>query len=269
MWGRGPRGNNAACSTLCWFSVTSPTTHNQIRPFWCWFLVGGFAYILGPCGSLLLTLLWGWEFFELTPQPLQVFSVRDFEALFPNTGILGCTVCLTPQLFLPVYLHAYVGWPSPQATALPGPPATALPCVLSARLTVSTPPTSLDECFFFNSLVVGLPYSLIFCQFWLFFLFCFLNSLLSFFWLCEEAQCVYLHLHLSWKSVLLIFFQLVWLLFLLLVWLLWLGLPVLCWIRVVKMNLPVLFLVLMEMLLVFPIEYDACSGFVIYGLYYV
>ena len=34
---------------------------------------------------------------------------------------------------------------------------------------ISTPPTSLDECFLFNSLDVGLPYSLIFCEFWLFF----------------------------------------------------------------------------------------------------
>ena len=31
--------------------------------------------------------------------------------------------------------------------------------------------------------------------------FLFLNSL-SFFWLCEEAQCIYLHLHLGWKSFL-------------------------------------------------------------------
>ena len=30
--------------------------------------------------------------------------------------------------------------------------------------------------------------------------FLFLNLLLSFFWLCEEAQCVYLHLHLGWRS---------------------------------------------------------------------
>ena len=36
---------------------------------------------------------------------------------------------------------------------------------------VFTSPTSLDECFFFNSLVVGLLYSSIFCQFWLFFVF--------------------------------------------------------------------------------------------------
>ena len=36
-----------------------------------------------------------------------------------------------------------------------------------------------------------------FCQFWLVFVF---KLLLSFFWLCEEAQCVYLCLHLGWKS---------------------------------------------------------------------
>ena len=34
-----------------------------------------------------------------------------------------------------------------------------------------SPPLLLDECFFFNSLVFGLLYSLIFCQFWLFLLF--------------------------------------------------------------------------------------------------
>ena len=74
------------------------------------------------------------------------------------------------------------------------------------RLPFSTPPTGLDECFFFTSLVVRLPYILIFCQFWLFFVF----KLLSFFWLCEEVQCVYLCLHLgfSWLFVLMCF--LVW-----------------------------------------------------------
>ena len=44
----------------------------------------------------------------------------------------------------------------------------SLPGVLSAWLPVSTPPAGLDECFFFNSLVVGLLYSLIFWQFWFF-----------------------------------------------------------------------------------------------------
>ena len=35
--------------------------------------------------------------------PHRIFSVRGFEALFPHAGTLGCTVCLTPQLFLLVY----------------------------------------------------------------------------------------------------------------------------------------------------------------------
>ena len=43
---------------------------------------------------------------------------------------------------------------------------------------------------------VGLPYSSFFCPFWLFFVF---KLLLSFFWMCEEAQCVYLHLNLVQK----------------------------------------------------------------------
>ena len=64
------------------------------------------------------------------------------------------------------------------------------------QLPVSAPPTGLDECFFFISLVIELPYSWIFCQFSLFFVF----KLLSFFWLCEETQCIYLRLHLGQKS---------------------------------------------------------------------
>ena len=80
--------------------------------------------------------------------------------------------------------------PVPQSATLLGPPAATLPQVLS------TPPTGLDECFFFFSSVVGLPHSSIFCQFRLFFVF---KLLLSFFWLCEEAQCVYLCLHLGRK----------------------------------------------------------------------
>ena len=52
-----------------------------------------------------------------------MFSISGL-SLFPCTGTLGCVVCLVPQLFLPVYLHANV--------RPPGPPATALPQVLSA-----------------------------------------------------------------------------------------------------------------------------------------
>ena len=65
-------------------------------------------------------------------------------------------------------------------------------------LPISAPPTVLDEWFFFISLVVRLPCSSIFCQFWLFFVF---QMLLSFFWLCEEVQCVYLQLHLGYQMI--------------------------------------------------------------------
>ena len=121
--------------------------------------------------------------------PTDVFS-QKFEALFPHAGTLGCSVCLASQLFIQVYLHANVGPPSLQSAALlgplattlpaspslarPRPPAASLPGVLPAQLPVSAPPTGLDECFFFNSLVVGLPCSSIFYQFWLFFVFKFI-----------------------------------------------------------------------------------------------
>ena len=111
-------------------------------------------------------------------------------AQFVSHRLAGSTSCSLPA-------SCSLAHPAPQSAASLGPPATALPHVLSIQLRVSAPPTGLDECVFFNSLVVGLPYSLIFCQFWLFFVF---KLLLSFFWLCEEAQCVYLCLHLGRKS---------------------------------------------------------------------
>ena len=146
--------------------------------------------------------------------PRDVFNQR-FEALFPCAGDLGCAVCFGPPQFLLVYLWVNVGLQGLPATTLWGLLAAAWPalfhnppphwvhqlppCCKSCPpwLPVSAPPTGLDECFFI-SLVVGLPYSSIFCQFLLFFVF---KLLLSFFWLCEEAQCVYLCLHLGWKSI--------------------------------------------------------------------
>ena len=118
------------------------------------------------------------SFLPLPPQPPQVFSVRGFEALFPCAGTLGCVVCLAPQLFLPVYLHVNVGLPGPHSVTSQGPPPASVPRVLSTQLPISAPPTGLDECFFFNSLVFRLPYSSIFCQFWLFFVFKFVVVLL-------------------------------------------------------------------------------------------
>ena len=72
----------------------------------------------------------------------------------------------------------------------------ALLQVLSAWLPISAPPTSLDECFFI-SLVVRIPCSLIFWQFWLVL---FLNWLLHFFWLCEKVKHFYLYYNLGWNN---------------------------------------------------------------------
>ena len=44
--------------------------------------VGGFVYILAPCGSLQQTLLWGWESLPL-PQPPRNFSLRFWGFCFP------------------------------------------------------------------------------------------------------------------------------------------------------------------------------------------
>ena len=114
---------------------------------------------------------------------LQVFIVSGFEAFFSLTGTLGCMVCLAPQLFLLVYPPTNVG--------LLSPPAAALSHVLSA------PSTGLNECFFLTSLVVGLPYNLIFWQFCLFFVFKFVVVCL----LVVQGGTDYLPMPLSWPEV--------------------------------------------------------------------
>ena len=72
------------------------------------------------------------------------------------------------------------------------------PCHESSppRLPISAPPTGLDECFFFNSLVVGLPYSMIFWKFWLFFVFKFCCPSFG----CTRSK-VYLPMPPSWSEV--------------------------------------------------------------------
>ena len=148
-----------------------------------------------------------------TSTPTGVFNQR-FEALCPERWSPGLRGLLRSPVVPPglsmrecgvagSVSHHLVGsasccpaCPVPQSATSLGPPAATLPRVLSARLPISAPPTGLGECFFFISLVVGLPYNSVFCQFWLFIVF---KLLLSFFWLCEEAQCVYLCLHLSQK----------------------------------------------------------------------
>ena len=125
--------------------------------------------------------------------PTGVFN-QWFEALFSHAGTLGCVVCSwvyqllphQPAAALPTPLHnlspPWVHQPPPcLESSLPSCPSLLL---LRVWMNVSSLSTwSLDF------------HTVLFCQFWLFFVF-----KLSFFWLCKEAHCVYLRLHLGQKS---------------------------------------------------------------------
>ena len=84
-----------------------------------------------------------------------------------------------------VYLCANVGPQGLPVVRLPAPfvphSASLGPAMATRVLSVSAPPTSLDEYLFFISLVSNSLAVRFFCQFWL----------------CEEAQCVYLRRHLG------------------------------------------------------------------------
>ena len=151
--------------------------------------------VLGPYGPLQWTLLRGWEFL-LPPQPSQVFTVRGFEALLPCSGTPGCVVCLTPQLFLPVYLHVNVGLPDLPAAVLPAHPkllSTGLPQVLSTLAACLHP--SYWSGWMFLLYLLGCQASMQF-NFLSFWLFLFLN--------CCVSSMVYLPMPPSWLKVSLI-----------------------------------------------------------------
>ena len=91
--GEGLRGSNGACSTLCWFSVTSSATHNQIGSFWCcfpsgWVCIHSRTLWVSPMNSPVRL--------GVSPAaastPTDVFNQR-FEALFSRAGALVPAVC--------------------------------------------------------------------------------------------------------------------------------------------------------------------------------
>ena len=114
------------------------------------------------------------------------YSQRFWGFLFLcwNPGLWGLSLSPVVPPSLPKY---QCGTSQSASHRLAHPVLQLPPCRTSTqpRLPISTLPTSLNKCFFFNSLVVGLPYSSIFWHFWLFL---FLNLFLSFFWLHKEAK---------------------------------------------------------------------------------
>ena len=119
--------------------------------------------------------------------PTGVFSQR-FEALFPRAGALGCGSVLLPSCSNR-FIHTRT-WDHPVCQPLPRhmsfPP----------WLPISAPLTGLGDCFFFNSLVIRLPYSSIFWKFWWFFAFKFVVLLLV-----VRGGAVYLLTPPSWLEV--------------------------------------------------------------------
>ena len=186
--GEGPRGSNGACFTLLWISIFHSATHNQTGPLWCWF-PSGWAYArprplwVSPTTSPVKLGVSP----AAAPTPTGVFNQR-FEALFPRTGALGCWVCFSPHCLsgLSVRECGAAGSASgrtacPICPTLCQSPSAMATGVLSALAACLRPSYQSGCMFIFYFLGVGLPCRLIFCQFWL----------------CEEAQCVYLCRHLG------------------------------------------------------------------------
>ena len=123
--------------------------------------------------------------------PHRCFQYR-FEALFPRNGALGCTVCFAPEcsswfICTPIWDHPLHQLPPchillPPPCLKTSPPRCPSPPLLPVWMNVSSLTPWWSD---FHTV-----------QFWLFFVF---KLLLSFFWLSEEAQCVYLCPHLGWK----------------------------------------------------------------------
>ena len=212
--GEGPRGSNGTSSTLCRISVTPSVTHNQIGLLWCWFLSG---WACAHSRPLWVSPTTSPVRLGVSPDaaltPTGIFNQR-FEALFPRAGALGYVVCFAPHhssWFICVWVWGWGVLPA----ALPAPFSATLSPALSVYLWANVGLQGL--------LVVGLPAPFVphsaslshvsplhpgarlrpSYQSWCMFLFYFLGvrlpcrSIFCQFWLCEEAQCVYLCRHLG------------------------------------------------------------------------
>ena len=197
MWGRSQRGNNDACSGLSQLSVTSSTTHKQIGRFWCW-LLGGWVCVHSR--TLLVSPMNFPMRLGVSPTawtPTGVFNQR-FEGLFPllepwvarSAWFPSCSSWFICTWMWDHLLHQ----PQPPLLWSTSRCLAAGPLQPAAHL---RPSHQSGWCFLFNSLVVGLPYSLTFCQFWLFFVFKFVVVLLLVVW----GGTVCLPMPSSWPEV--------------------------------------------------------------------
>ena len=187
--GGGVREGTMPLAPLCQFSVTSPATHNQIGPFWCWF-PGGWVCVwarplwVSPTNSPMRLGVYP----AATSTPMGVFNQR-FEALFHccSPGFRGLS---QSPVVLSGLSSCECGTTGPASCHL-----AASPLQLAARLRPSYWSGWMFLLYLLGCLLVSVQFD--FLTVLVVFVF---KLLLSFFWLCEEAQCVYLYLHLGWKS---------------------------------------------------------------------
>ena len=158
--GEGPRGSNGARLTLLRISISHSATHNQTGPLWCWFLSGWACahsrplWVSPKTSPVRLGVSPA-----AAPTPTGVFNQR-FEALFPCTGALGCAVCFAPRHLSGLSVRECGAAGSAPAPLVPHSASLGLATatrVLSTPVPISAPPTGLDECLFFISLVLDPP----------------------------------------------------------------------------------------------------------------
>ena len=197
MWGSGLTGNNAACSTLCWLSST---THFLPYPQSNWALlvliprVGGFVYVLGPCRSLQRTLLWGWEFL-LPLQPPQVFSVTGLRLYFLTLGPWVSWSVSLPS-YSSLFIHRQL-WELLLHQLAPHLLYQPLPCLAVSPLHPSCPSPPLLSIWMNVSFLNPWLSDFYTVQFSVSSGCLFVFKLVVVLLLVEEAQCIYLWLHLG------------------------------------------------------------------------
>ena len=140
---------------------------------------------------------------ELSCEAGSFFCCHNFPRCFQSEVLRLISLRLNPGLcglsgspVVPPGLSACkcgTTWSASHRLARLSPPGESSP----PWLPVSAPPTGLDECFLYNSLVVRLPYSSILWQIWLFFVLKFILVLL----LVVRGSKVYLPRTPSWPEV--------------------------------------------------------------------
>ena len=171
-----------------YFQSLPPPPTSKLGPSGADSSVGGFVYILGPCGKLSSELSCEDRSFSFSFNPLRCFQSEVLRLYF-----LVLEPWVVRSVSLPNYSSQFSHTQMWDHLVL-----QPLPCWQHSprQLPISAPPAGLDECFF-NSLVVGLPYSSIFWQFWSFFVFKFVVVLP----LVVQGSKMYLPMPLSWLEL--------------------------------------------------------------------